>query len=492
MDRNQHPSSTPPSYQGGARASDLAGPPPPSRFLPPMSGARLENRPSSSPSASSGPWSDGLSVRGPPPTSRPQSRDQPPTPSRHQSHQPAVASPISSPRIPSSPPTLPDRCDRAATTLQKLQAEIRRLQRLAPPGELDTAGSLLGELGEDVLEISRSVKRVRDSPPPGPRARRRVAEDLEYDPAPNMPAAPPVDDDGEPLPEPPPSSIASIVWGDARAPKAVDTFRYVYDLCYNKAKALHDHRPEHPMFGPPQPGYPRLPLGPLNIPGEHPAHELSWHRKFVNLAQAVVSASGKQMMEGSCWYWVSSDNYIKWSRTAPLLDANGQPQKYTDRNGRQAVKVKNEKFYALMPVRLLCFLQNPTDGNWQNLVAGKITLGQPANAPMVPTVNTPFMHTCHHGINSKASKDVKHCINGIQHGFFGTTAENIAMKSCPKAAGRWCCPGHGSGNRHFCIFTDIETGAYLECRNSRTPMDGNSCPHQPNCFSLECHAQRKK
>lgn len=143
------------------------------------------------------------------------------------------------------------------------------------------------------------------------------------------------------------------------------------------------------------------------------------------------------------------------------------------------------KWFSFKYVRLLAFLRNPTDTNWAYLANAKLQVFG------ADSKSHPFCHTCHNGElkgrrkpSAPAGTNKNYgCINGMEHGFFGTPAVNNGMKPCATSArGRWDCPGHGPQNARHCMFVDKDTGSYLPCRNSILQGDHKSCPCTPNCF----------
>ncbi|KAL6249911.1 hypothetical protein RBB50_003767, partial [Rhinocladiella similis] len=111
-------------------------------------------------------------------------------------------------------------------------------------------------------------------------------------------------------------------------------------------------------------------------------------------------------------------------------------------------------------VRLMAFLADPTPGTWDKFTA------DPSHTAPVGTraIDNPFMHRCHRGPTYGAEDNGQaRCINGREHGRFGTKDENEEMKACSKTSAACICPGHGA-EKSKCIFTH-DDGTPAPCLN---------------------------
>lgn len=334
---------------------------------------------------------------------------------------------------------------RQASHLTQLEELVQGLKREYPERDFSEFDEHLRGAEENRRKMARLASNVQE----------RLVDDLEEPPAAELPASSIPDMSNEELREleevediedlsPQPSSVpSSIPLGD---PRIVNTADYVYAAVFDRIKDLYEREPDHPMFGEIENGKIRCPLGPLKKP-----NEVSWAKKIRDLARNVASRTGDTMLRGSCWMWYSSANEIIWQ------------------------KKDTGRYASIMPVRLLCFVANPSRENWAILTDEKYRVPDGRRSK-----DFPFCHTCHNGQGSLGEK-VAHCINGIEHGFFGTSVLNNSMKSCAKAAGRWCCPGHGPGNKH-CKWVNKSNGSLLPCRNQLEARDRDDCDCEPNCF----------
>lgn len=232
----------------------------------------------------------------------------------------------------------------------------------------------------------------------------------------------------------------------------VGTRDTVYQTVFGAVQRLHRSRPNHPMFGEVQNNRIRAPLGPLGG-----SNEVSWHKKVENLAKSVERVMGDTMVKGSCWM-LAGPGDILWQKKV-----NNKPERYA----------------TVAAVRLLCFLKDPTDENWDKLTAEKY-----AKPGALASRASPFCHLCHNGSSSQTGKASAHCINGIGHGFFGTPTQNNNMKTCAGAkAGRWTCPGHDDeGVVRYCIYVNRATGQFRPCRNTVQRTSEDSCSCDPSCW----------
>lgn len=108
--------------------------------------------------------------------------------------------------------------------------------------------------------------------------------------------------------------------------------------------------------------------------------------------------------------------------------------------------------------RLLAFLKDPTQGNWDRLCP-----------TTTRAIDDPFSHFCGNGAAMTAG-NTSGCINGLDHGRFESRAENEGRKACTNGA-RCLCPGHGRPPVR-CLFQHAD-GRPKPCRNH----DG----HVPEC-----------
>ena len=103
-------------------------------------------------------------------------------------------------------------------------------------------------------------------------------------------------------------------------------------------------------------------------------------------------------------------------------------------------------FITVKLTRLLAFFADPTDDNWDTV--SKLTLGAGV------THMEPFLHFCHYGHASAEANRGPGCVNGIDHGTFGTVSVNNAMRTCAvDGKNRSTCPGHGA-LRYFYVQRD--------------------------------------
>lgn len=139
---------------------------------------------------------------------------------------------------------------------------------------------------------------------------------------------------------------------------------------------------------------------------------------------------GEQVPVGSCWMT---------RRT--MIDV-------TEATGSH----RNRVLRKVTVVRLLAFLQDPSDENWQNLSA------KPSDEIGSRPVDSPFSHRCGNGANQPGQTG---CINGIEHGRFANRDENESHKACTNGA-LALCPGHGVPPVR-CIFVHAD-GLSKPCR----------------------------
>ena len=362
------------------------------------------------------------------------SRSSPLRPDRPRSaSQPSPLAKASNPS--SSPPNAPlavsDYVAGVGDHLRSGETAIERLKRKYPgiSEELDEIEGAFRGIGNLHKRLAMTDELNRPTPEL-PRDERKDSDELEDDDEPWMP-----------------SSIPSTL--NSSELDIVDTEPYVYEMVFGAIQKIHARDPTHPMFGPMTKDRIRCPIGPI-LPKV--ANEVSWHRKIKDLARQIAKNSGSKMLRQSCWMI---------------------------QGGYQIIfQTKETRYASVTPVRFLCFVGNPSREYWHILTDQKHQV-----AGGFTGVDRPFCHLCHNGIGSKEDKrKSKCCVNGIQHGFFGTPAENNTMKPCSTAAGRWICPGHGVDGRYRCKFVDKNTGALLPCRNGHGVLYELDCQHLPNCF----------
>ena len=233
---------------------------------------------------------------------------------------------------------------------------------------------------------------------------------------------------------------------------SLQTSEYIFDLVFGAIERIYAAQPNHSMFGAVGKGLIRCPICSRASRTDH--NSVSWSRKIWLKAEQIASNTGRDIVPGSCW----------------LLFGNQQEMLWQKKGGGR---------YASVPVtRLFCFLANPSVEAWGYLTDEKYgVLGK-------RSLNSPFCHLCHNGSSSKNDKLSLSCVNGFEHGFFGTTTVNNAMKPCGgPLSGKWQCPGHADlgGKTHHCIYVSSQ-GVISPCRNSLTVKDKSSCKCVPNCF----------
>jgi hypothetical protein len=228
-------------------------------------------------------------------------------------------------------------------------------------------------------------------------------------------------------------------------PEMVNTSDYIFDTVWGLIVEIHTREPTHPMFGEPQQDQLRAPF---NVAG----NDTSWYSRTLRFAGCVQKAMGSEMIPGSCWMSSTRRTSIK-----------------------QNVHAKtSETFFSVAFTRFFFFLANPTSQNWD------ILTGQKRGLAIDPRQH-PFSQTCHNGRHAKADiRDAlldSSCVNGVQHGHFGTSQSNSDVKIC-KARSRAECPGHGSPTA-YCIYVH-RNGQLKHCLNLLvTP---SSCNCSTKCF----------
>jgi hypothetical protein len=175
----------------------------------------------------------------------------------------------------------------------------------------------------------------------------------------------------------------------------------------------------------------------------------SWKKKIRHIASTITKTMGKEIVPGSCWIMRGLDSTIN---------------QRVDGQHSRLVTFKTSRFFA--------FVQDPSDENW-NRLSGHLQV-PPSHDP----TSSPFLHFCHNGHASRSSPGGLGlgCVNGIEHGRFGTVLENNRQKEC--AAGTRPCPGHGSDERR-CIAVHRQSGAPKPCLQGVPSLD---CDHDPSCY----------
>lgn len=257
----------------------------------------------------------------------------------------------------------------------------------------------------------------------------------------------------------------------------VDTAEYVsYSVKYRLYR-LWRLRPDHSMFGEETEGEFRLPCFARKRDGGHAGNPVTWWSKADDLGRAVAKQMGKRIPVGSCW--LVADNYQSRQR------------------GKGA-----EKVYAMRwnIYRWLAFLNYPSKENWILFRGESKASTDLGSASMEQWARqNPFCHTCNNGSSSGTSRKAEAeeygetyvklgCVNGLEHGFFGSTISNNGMKNCsgPLAA-RWDCPGHPSGpedqgKSEHCFFVWKNTGHPRPCFNALSKPETCKCPGNKPCF----------
>lgn len=247
----------------------------------------------------------------------------------------------------------------------------------------------------------------------------------------------------QPIPEN--SSEQAIIIPSPQTPLPVPTYyvntkEYVFGLIWFLVQNLYNSQPNHPMFGECEPGKIRAPF---YLPGGMGVGT-SWHKRVTYLAAKVEKNMGKKIPPWSCW-----------------LVQNDKTHIHSRLPGRKPIILCSYKIY-----RWLAFLQYPSEENWAIFTGTFI-------GPIQP-----FLHFCHNGSASRSGKHGGGCVNGIQHGRFGTSRENIAQKAC-RNLDRARCPGHGLHPSH-CIY--VHDNGYPKLCLNRAEGRPAHCPCTIPCF----------
>lgn len=253
----------------------------------------------------------------------------------------------------------------------------------------------------------------------------------------------------------PPSQLTDLPADEMGVPQIpmVKTKRYIYDSIWPKFEKLYGENPNHPIFGPATKGVLRLPM--YKSKGQF-QNAACWELKIENFARVIESNMGKDMPAFSCWMGrnekgnVTREEFPYDDDGEPILNAKGQHKK------------KNVHCTEWRWVRLLAFINEPSDDNWDRLTNAKDT----------------FDHFCGNGAASHENDAALYCLNGIQHGGFASLTDNMSRKSC--AGGCLAlCPGHGPKNQG-CLWVDKDTGHLKPCLNS--PFGLPPCSHPRVCW----------
>lgn len=238
-----------------------------------------------------------------------------------------------------------------------------------------------------------------------------------------------------------PISNASPTAPDASSPAPSDTIQSVSGHVSRSIQALFDRLPrDHPIFGEPAQGLLRLPWEARRANGQ------CWKLWCSKLGDSVALEMGDQVPYGSCWMS---------RKTVVDINASAGPH-------------HNRVLRKVATVRLLAFLQEPTDDNWTKLNA---TSTDPVGSR---PIDSPFSHNCNNGADRAGTAG---CINGLEHGRFATREENESHKGCTNGA-RALCPGHGSPPVR-CWFVHAD-GLPKPCRNQDNNVPHCQCPRR--CF----------
>lgn len=226
----------------------------------------------------------------------------------------------------------------------------------------------------------------------------------------------------------------------------VKTSEYVCRCMWDLVTNLYQLSPDHPIFGPTESGSFRLPLREVG------RNQLSWESKCRGIGRDVEKAMGPWILPGSCW--MKKDPSIVISRKGDGVLAQ------------------------CLIVRLLAFLTDPSPANYTYFTATSNETYDTAGKK-IPATSSPFVHRCNNG-HASVVKNAPGCVNGIEHGYFGTPSENYSYQKCSRDGGVTKCPGHGPRGIK-CLYVHPD-GIPKPCLN--TP-DGRprqcSCPG-PDCF----------
>jgi hypothetical protein len=191
----------------------------------------------------------------------------------------------------------------------------------------------------------------------------------------------------------------------------------------------------HPIFGEPAQDLVRLPMNSRRSNGQ------CWSHWCTKLGASVAREMGSRVPSGTCW--MSRTTVVEIFAT-------------TGAHTRACLR-------KITTVRLLAFLQQPSDDNWTKLCS------LPSDPAGSRPIDTPFSHRCSNGSQAAGAMG---CINGLDHGRFATRAENESHKRCANGA-LALCPGHGVPPVR-CIFVHA-TGLLRPCRNVEGHVPACQC-----------------
>jgi len=222
-------------------------------------------------------------------------------------------------------------------------------------------------------------------------------------------------------------AVSSVAPTPLRKTGQVKTQEYIFDITFTLFQSLHSAQPSHPIFGDVTPGKIQAPL---TLSGRN---AVSWKAKCKALAASIASNMGDYITPGDCW--MKKDPYMSFQKKV-----DGKPS----------------MLRSFMIVRLLAFVSHPSSQSWEALNGH--------SAGTAHSGDTPFTHWCHNGHGSKGGSlnGVQACVNGVQHGRFGTIQENTDQKRCREGS-RATCPGHGEEGDH-CFYVH-EDGTQKPCLN---------------------------
>lgn len=214
-----------------------------------------------------------------------------------------------------------------------------------------------------------------------------------------------------------------------------------------KIDVLSRQDPEHPIFGVPKvAGDFKLPLEPSGR-----ANAASWITHLTKIGEVIEETMGSKLHEYSCWM-------VPYSRGTVKITENADGRVTSLRN--------------VHLVRLIHFLSDPTEENWQ-LLDGDGTIVSNGGY-----VKNPFSHFCGNGDVMDGSIRLT-CLNGAHHGRFASPEENESHKLCKNGA-LALCPGHGPSNDlAYCWFVHTD-GELKPCRMWKDAVPKCTCTRK--CF----------
>ena len=219
-----------------------------------------------------------------------------------------------------------------------------------------------------------------------------------------------------------------------RAARSVNTKTYIFTQVWQRFEALYRVAPHHDLFGNCESGRIRAPF---RLPGGKGA-ATSWWLRTNSLADSIAKRMGTQITPGSCW----------------ILDRQDTSIQRKDPDAHKAVTLANYKHH-----RLLAFLRSGTEQSWSDFRSG-----------------VPVLHFCHNGF-SKGRREG--CVNGVEHGLFGTALENNAQRGCA-GLDRQRCPGHMGEKCLYVWLSGENLGVPRPCLNMVNRPE--LCAHEKKCF----------